>query len=277
MSMTGAAVVLRATDFSESDRILNVMTADHGRLALFVPGALKSKRRFAQALEPLARFEGEFISRPRSTLKRLGAFTFIDSGWRWRRDFARLVQGLSAVEAVHKLTLEGDPQPRVFALLWEWLEGRGQEPVGTRSNAPTGMALPVFLLRLLNQLGFLPRLNGCVRCNRTLPAPAAESPCWFVAHEGGLICHDCFSSVYPGGSPHPPLSRAALKPLQQVLFGGIAEARIRLSAPHLKELHRLAFDMAESISGGDLRCARLLDVLFPTEVSDEPRQRARTA
>ena len=48
------AIVLRSIDYGESDRILTFLTDDFGKLKGIAKGARRSRRRFANALEPFS-------------------------------------------------------------------------------------------------------------------------------------------------------------------------------------------------------------------------------
>ncbi|HTU59687.1 MAG TPA: DNA repair protein RecO, partial [Polyangiales bacterium] len=49
-----AALVLRAVDFGESDRVITLLTRELGLVSTMARAARKSKRRFAGALEGFA-------------------------------------------------------------------------------------------------------------------------------------------------------------------------------------------------------------------------------
>jgi DNA repair protein RecO (recombination protein O) len=57
------AIVLRAIDYGESDRIVTFCTADFGKIRGIAKGARRSRKRFANALEPFGfSFHGETLT-----------------------------------------------------------------------------------------------------------------------------------------------------------------------------------------------------------------------
>src|ERR1700692_1240223 len=65
------AIVLRARDYSESDRIVTLLTRGMGKLSGIPRGATASRRRFAGKLEPFSHVMAYFRRRP------LGHLVFI--------------------------------------------------------------------------------------------------------------------------------------------------------------------------------------------------------
>ena len=61
-----AAFVLRVLDYGESDRIVTFYTEDFGKLKGIAKGAKRSRRRFANALEPFSCLEILFSRRGRT-------------------------------------------------------------------------------------------------------------------------------------------------------------------------------------------------------------------
>src|SRR2546430_13573204 len=62
------AIVLRARDYSESDRIVTLLTRDFGKLAGIAKGAKASRRRFERKLETFSHVMLYFRRRPHGQL-----------------------------------------------------------------------------------------------------------------------------------------------------------------------------------------------------------------
>lgn len=217
-----AALVLRAVDYAEADRVVTLLTREHGRLSAIARAARKSKRRFAGALEGFALISVD-VTFGKGALARLEAA-------RVTRVFPRLLSDLAALEAAgallrltHELLPEHAPEPEVFDALVEalqWLDGgAAARPVRLAREA-----------RLLALTGFAPLLTACVSCGRS---PRAEQSAMFDPVRGGLICRAC------GGGPERICGelRAAL---QQALDGRpLIGLEGQLSEPVLREGERL--------------------------------------
>src|SRR5437762_5099386 len=65
---TTPAVVLRARDYSESDRIVTLLTRDAGKLSGIAKGAKNSRQRFSRKLEPFTHVVLFFRRRPHGEL-----------------------------------------------------------------------------------------------------------------------------------------------------------------------------------------------------------------
>jgi len=57
------ALVLRTRPFGESDRIVTLLTEQHGKVAGIAKGAKNSRRRFAGTLEPFVLIRAVFRQR----------------------------------------------------------------------------------------------------------------------------------------------------------------------------------------------------------------------
>jgi hypothetical protein len=66
--LTSEAVVLRTWPVHESDLMVSFFTRDYGRLKGMAKAALKSRKRFGGALEPMTLTRAWFAERPRQEL-----------------------------------------------------------------------------------------------------------------------------------------------------------------------------------------------------------------
>jgi len=86
-------------------------------------------------------------------------------------------------------------------------------------------------MRILQILGYLPRLHDCPGCGTTLP----EASAWFSPLLGGVLCATCATDDQ-GGSP---LSVGALKVLRVMAAADAAlYDRLRLSLGILREVEQ---------------------------------------
>src|SRR5208282_521492 len=73
------AVVLRTWPLREADLIVSLFTRDFGRLKGVAKSALKSRRRFGGALEPMTLVRAFFAERPGQELLRLDQLEILGS------------------------------------------------------------------------------------------------------------------------------------------------------------------------------------------------------
>ena len=77
--LTSEAVVLRTWPLREADLIVSFFTRDYGRLKGVAKSALKSRKRFGGALEPMTLARAWFAERPRQELVRLDQLEILRS------------------------------------------------------------------------------------------------------------------------------------------------------------------------------------------------------
>ncbi|MCP3144930.1 DNA repair protein RecO [Pyxidicoccus xibeiensis] len=172
------ALVLSTMDYGESDRLVTLLTREHGKLTAFAAGARKSKRRFAGALEPFMRLRVSIVETRGSTV-RMDSADILAGYYGAREDLSLIARALYAVELCRELTREHEPHPELFLLLTEYLERLDAKEAGPTS-------LLAFELSALAHAGLMPRFDTCSLCGG---APG-ERPRFDQAH-GGAVCEPC--------------------------------------------------------------------------------------
>ena len=130
--LTSEAVVLRTWPVHEADLIVSFFTRDYGRVRGVAKSALKSRKRFGGALEPMTLARAWFAERPRQELVRLDQLEIFA-----RRSPRRWIQVRMTVlsffaELLDEALPEHDPQETVFRLLLSVLD---QTTVGAAVDA----------------------------------------------------------------------------------------------------------------------------------------------
>src|SRR5580698_9919439 len=77
--LTSEAVILRTWPVHEADLLVSFFTRDYGRMKGIAKSALKSRRRFGGALEPMTLTRAWFAERPRQELVRLDQLEILRS------------------------------------------------------------------------------------------------------------------------------------------------------------------------------------------------------
>jgi DNA repair protein RecO (recombination protein O) len=103
-------IVLRATQYSDADLILEVLGQQGDKISFLARGARKSRRRFAGGvLQPLNYVQGQYqISRTVGKLSTLTEAQLVYGFEGLRKDYDRLRLGLSILESGRSLAQEGD-------------------------------------------------------------------------------------------------------------------------------------------------------------------------
>jgi DNA repair protein RecO (recombination protein O) len=178
--LSSEAVVLRTWPVNEADLIVSFLTRDYGRLKGVAKSALKSRKRFGGALEPMTVSRAFFAERPRQELVRLDQLEIIRSPLSAPVDHVRLAVLSFYAELLDEALPEHDPQETVFRLLLAVLE---QTTAQTTSEQPW-MPLTYFSLWMTRLMGLLPDIAHCTACGEAL-SPGEAS---FNGLADGLFC-----------------------------------------------------------------------------------------
>ncbi|MGB6744853.1 MAG: DNA repair protein RecO [Terracidiphilus sp.] len=189
--LTSEAVVLRTWPVHEADLIVSFFTRDYGRMKGVAKSALKSRKRFGGALEPMTQARAWFAEKPRQELVRLDQLEILGSPLSRPVDSARLAVLSFYAEVLDESLPEHDPQETVFRLLVSVLEHTtAVQPDPTRPDpvlpdiAQPWMALTYFSLWMTRLMGLLPDIARCMVCGEALQ-PGEVS---FNAYADGLFC-----------------------------------------------------------------------------------------
>jgi len=184
--LSSEAVVLRTWPVHEADLIVSFFTRDYGRMRGMAKAALKSRKRFGGALEPMTLARAWFAERPRQELVRLDQLEIVRSPLSAPVDHTRMAVLSFYAEVLDEILPERDPQDAVFRLLVSVLEQTAAvqpEPVPPGAVQPW-MALTYFSLWMTRLMGLLPDTGHCMVCGETLQATEVS----FSISADGLFC-----------------------------------------------------------------------------------------
>ncbi|MGA2539784.1 MAG: DNA repair protein RecO [Terracidiphilus sp.] len=174
--LTSEVVVLRTWPLHEADLIVSFFTRDFGRLKGVAKAALKSRKRFGGALEPMTVARAWFQEKPKQELVRLDQLEIVRSPLSAPVDHVRMAVLSFFAEVLDEALPEHDPQDAVFRLLLAVLEQ-------TTIEQPW-MPLTYFSLWLTRLMGLLPDLGHCTACGEALQSAEIS----FNSHADGLFC-----------------------------------------------------------------------------------------
>ncbi len=177
------AVVVRTHKLGEADRIVVLLTAEHGKVRAVAKGVRKTKSRFGGRLEPLTHVN-LLLYRGRE-LDIVNQAETVDPTRPLMDDLDRLTQGLALLEVVDRLTPDREPVPDLYRMLVGALRTLGSQP----SLPSSGLVVPAFFWKVLAAEGVRPELDRCVRCGQDEPLVA------FDLDEGGALCRSCRQGV----------------------------------------------------------------------------------
>ena len=175
IARVGEAIVLRTWPFHEADLLVSLFTREHGRLKGVARHAMRSRRRFGGALEPMTHVKATWAERPRQELVRLDAFEILSSPMTSAVDYAR-VAGIELIAEVLDELPEGAVEDAVFRLA---LAALAELKVGK-----VWMPVTYFCLWMNRLMGWMPELGVCVTCGRR----TAGETVWYSETIDGLRC-----------------------------------------------------------------------------------------
>jgi DNA repair protein RecO (recombination protein O) len=172
------AIILNTRDYGESDRLVSLYTRSRGRLQGIAKGARRSRKRFANTLEPCSLVELHF--REKGSLVWLESCKLVEPFLSLRTEVVRWGFAALVSEIVMEMVPEGDPQPESFELLKETLHQLCED------KDPLNVVL-LFIFRFQDNMGYLPALESCGLCGRSLRSATK----WYWQMERGLLaCSD---------------------------------------------------------------------------------------
>src|SRR5664279_2003897 len=174
--LTSEAVILRTWPVHESDLIVSFFARDYGRVRGVAKAALKSRKRFGGALEPMTVARAWFAERPGQELVRLDQLEIVRSPLSSPVDHTRMAVLSFFAELLDEVLPEHDPQETVFRLLVAVLEQ-------TTVEQPW-MPLTYFQLWMTRLMGLLPDIAHCTACGEALH----EAEISFNNYADGLFC-----------------------------------------------------------------------------------------
>jgi DNA repair protein RecO (recombination protein O) len=156
------ALLLRATDYRDADRIVTLFTRDAGKLSAIARGARGSRRRFSGALEPyavirveLAPRRGELYGLKQAEVTR--SFTGILS------DLGRMDAAGAALALVRDAHGGEVSDADLFVAVVQYLT------LVDHQGDPQRDLLLCFAQRVLYLMGIAPRLSACGRSGEEVP------------------------------------------------------------------------------------------------------------
>jgi DNA repair protein RecO (recombination protein O) len=210
------AIVLRTHKLGEADRIITLLTRNHGQVRAVAKGVRRTTSRFGSRLEPFTHVDLQLAEgRSLDIITQGETLTQFSAGI--GLDYDRYTSGTVMLETAERLVSE-EKQPSLQHFL---LLVGGLRAMVSGERGP-GQVLDSYLLRSLAVAGYAPSFEHCARCGDEGPHR------WFNPSMGGMLCVTC---RVPGSANPAPETITALGAL---LTGDWAV--IETTGPrHLKE------------------------------------------
>lgn len=250
MIVSTRAVVLQAYPYSETSKILRLLTREHGARSAIAKGAQRPRSRYGGLLEPFTEGDATLYLKEGRDLHTLSGWDLVRSRQGIGRDLTRFAGASLLAELMLRVGTE-EAEPDLYdALVREF---------DALSNARTeSVATTVFgaLWRILSQLGHGPAVELCVTCGRAF---GSDEVVRWDPDAGGTACATC----RPTGRPIPPEVRTELAGC----FDRSTPHPVTLTLPGLHARMLAAFLQAQLGRDRPFRAVHLLTGLL----ADPPR------
>lgn len=178
------AVVLRAFPLGEADRIVVMLTKQHGKVRAVAKGVRRLKSRFGGRLEPLMRVDVllaqgkslDVVSQAVSIAAYAGEICADYTSYEYANVMLEVVDLLVSNEYRDEYMREYQDTVGQYRLLTAALTS-----LSNRKHSPDAIGMS-YVLRALSIAGWSPRLTTCVVCGKT------EELCYFSPAAGGIMC-----------------------------------------------------------------------------------------
>ncbi|MCB0980051.1 MAG: DNA repair protein RecO [Acidimicrobiaceae bacterium] len=206
------AVVLRTYKLGEADRIVVLLTEEHGKVRAVAKGVRKTTSKFGARLEPMSHVR-LLLSQGRD-LDVVSQADVVETIAPLVADLDHLTSGMAVLEAADQMTLDREPAPHLYRMVVGALR-----TIAERSGP---LVVPAFYWKLLAVEGVRPELDHCVRCGEDGPLVA------FDMGEGGVLCRTCRSGA--------PITQEALEVMRMILGGRLNDALELAESPATREV-----------------------------------------
>lgn len=240
------AVVLRAAAFAEADRLVSLLSPQHGKIRAVARGTSRPRSRLSAAVQPFT--HARFMLWQGRELDGVSQAEIVQSHAGLGRDVGAMVAASYCCEIADGLCPERQEAQAAFATLLRTLAlldaGEGERALVVRW----------YELRALSDAGFAPQLDRCAGCDGEL---AAAGRIAFSPAAGGLLCERC-----PGDSGATWLAASTCRALRYLAAAGAVELCRTTAAPgtHAELRRVLAAQLTHTLQR-PLKSQALLDAL----------------
>lgn len=179
--------MLRQHKLGEADRIITLLTREHGLVRAVAKGARRTRSRFGGRLEPFTHIDVQLY--PGRNLDIVTQVQILDAfSEDMVSDYGRYTTGSAVLETAERLAGEERAPARELEQLTV-----GALRALALAQRPASLVLDAYLLRAMSFAGWAPALDDCARC--AAPGPHRA----FHVAAGGSVCVHC----RPPGSATP--------------------------------------------------------------------------
>ena len=200
-----SGVVAKSTPVGESDRMLELITKERGRITVFARGCRRPRSPLVAYTRPFCFAEFTIIPGSSNHLKSAKSICFFED---LPLDYEAYIYASYFMEFASYFVLEEMESTDVLNLLYLALKA-----LTAKNKMPRKLVRFAFEMRMLVLGGFGPYIHECIECGK------ACDEGWFYHSRGGLVCREC----HPGGDSGIYLGKTELFTLRSVCAAPLPE------------------------------------------------------
>lgn len=217
-------IVIKEINVGEADKIVTLLTKNHGKLSGAAKGARRPKSRLLAGTQFLC--YSDFVMFKGKDLYSINSCDVIEPFYDLRSDIIKLTYAAHMADILEDVLMEEQPSGRTMQLFLNTLH------MLAKSDKPPALISRIFEFRLLTILGYAPAVQHCTRCG----ADQFESV-GFSFSNCGFVCGNCLMQ----DKTAVPISMGAAKALHYIIHAPLAQLyKFNLSEQVLEELERLS-------------------------------------
>lgn len=243
MFVKSEGIILRTSDYGETNKVVTMLTRDLGKIAVMARGAKKPKSRLASITQPFT--YGSYLVQKGTGMGALQQGELIQSFRSIREDIFKTAYAAYIAELTDKLTEDKQPNPFLFEMLYQTF-------MYMHEGIDLDILQYIYEVKMTRVAGIPPRLDGCVNCANT------EGIFAFSIREGGFLCNRC-KHIDPYRIQASP---AALKLLRLFYYFDLSKlGNVAVKQETKEELKAIIQAYYEAYSGVFLKSRRFLEQL----------------
>ena len=156
------AIVLHRMNYKNNSLIARLFTKNSGKISVIVNGASKKKGNLFGVIEPPNIIHINYYKRKEGGLQTCKEANFLSNNLSIKKNINTLTISLAIVDIVDKTIHENDINRNIYELIDKSLHALNNGSINPK------IILIYFLIKLINHLGFMPRLNESQNMNITI-------------------------------------------------------------------------------------------------------------
>jgi DNA repair protein RecO (recombination protein O) len=203
------ALMLRAVDYRDNDKILTLLTAENGKISAGIKGVKKAGAKLKFAAQPFC--FAEYILTQKGDKYTVIQASENESFYELRNDICKFYAASSVCEVAEALSYDGDDCYDLFRFSIDALTQMCSDE-GSGESCCDEEILIKFLLKALVKSGYSLGLDNCHECGSPL---ISADKMRFDMNVGCFTCWDCGDGVGASGVTYNVLRKVAGKSYDQ--------------------------------------------------------------